>query len=202
MPRYRKKPVEIEARQMPGLLSCNPLSDVAKNKAEDLARWCNGEFVPPDETVGQPYILIHTLEGQMKAMPDDWIIKGVQGEFYPCKPDIFAATYDAADPPATVPAGAMSFGHAIEAMKAGHKVARAGWNGKGMFIVLDKGGDLAPLHVQVPPRKTKDRTEERIGYNFRLEPQPYFAMYNAAKQWQPGWLASQSDMLADDWGIV
>ena len=39
-------------------------------------------------------LLIPTLEGDMLAQPGDWIIKGVQGEFYPCKPDIFAATYD------------------------------------------------------------------------------------------------------------
>ena len=39
-------------------------------------------------------IVIHTLEGDMRADPEDWIIKGVKGEFYPCKPDIFEATYD------------------------------------------------------------------------------------------------------------
>ncbi len=39
--------------------------------------------------------MIHTLEGEMRADPLDWIIKGVKGEFYPCKPDIFAATYEA-----------------------------------------------------------------------------------------------------------
>jgi hypothetical protein len=43
------------------------------------------------------YILIKTLEGEMKAQPEDWIIKGVQGEFYPCKPNIFEATYNPAE---------------------------------------------------------------------------------------------------------
>jgi len=41
-------------------------------------------------------VVIHTLEGDMKANMGDWIIKGVKGEFYPCKPDIFEATYEAA----------------------------------------------------------------------------------------------------------
>ena len=41
--------------------------------------------------------LVGTLEGVMQAKPGDWIIRGVQGEFYPCKPDIFAATYEPAD---------------------------------------------------------------------------------------------------------
>lgn len=43
-------------------------------------------------------MLIDTLEGVMRADPGDWIIRGVKGELYPCKPDIFAATYDPADP--------------------------------------------------------------------------------------------------------
>ena len=41
--------------------------------------------------------IIETLEGEMRADPFDWIIKGVKGEFYPCKPDIFAATYEAVE---------------------------------------------------------------------------------------------------------
>jgi hypothetical protein len=48
----------------------------------------------PDD---QPWIAIQTLEGEMAAQPGDYIIKGVQGEFYPCKPDIFEATYEAAE---------------------------------------------------------------------------------------------------------
>jgi len=42
-----------------------------------------------------PYYTIKTLEGSMRAIPGDWIIRGVKGELYPCKPDIFEATYDA-----------------------------------------------------------------------------------------------------------
>ena len=46
---------------------------------------------------GHCCIFIRTLEGEMTATQGDWIIKGVKGEFYPCKPDIFAATYEPAD---------------------------------------------------------------------------------------------------------
>jgi hypothetical protein len=49
---------------------------------------------PELHTTDRP--VIHTLEGVLTASPGDWIIKGVQGEFYPCKPDIFEATYEAA----------------------------------------------------------------------------------------------------------
>jgi len=77
MPNFRKKPVVIEARQY------------TKNglEAEQVAQWCGGN--PTD--LGCE---IQTLEGVMLANYGDWIIKGVQGEFYPCKPDIFENTYE------------------------------------------------------------------------------------------------------------
>jgi hypothetical protein len=93
---WRKKPVEIEARQL--------------NYANryDVAAWCGGEAqeAAPSGSVYAPGLLsIGTLEGTMWANGGDWIIKGVQGEFYPCKPDIFAATYEPAVAPASPPHG-------------------------------------------------------------------------------------------------
>lgn len=77
MPHYRKKPVVIEAVQFDG-----------SNYGECYS-FCPTIFW--EQGVG----IIPTLEGEMRAQPNDWIIKGVKGEFYPCKPDIFAATYEA-----------------------------------------------------------------------------------------------------------
>ncbi len=77
--RFRKKPVEIEALRWDGR-DCAPLIEFV---GESL-----GELVP-----GR-YAEILTLEGGMFASPGDWIIRGVVGEFYPCKPDIFALTYE------------------------------------------------------------------------------------------------------------
>jgi hypothetical protein len=75
--RFRKKPVEVEARRLtPG-------------GAAHLARWCGGRVCAYG-------VLIPTLEGDMLAHWSDWIIQGVAGEFYPCKPDIFEATYEEA----------------------------------------------------------------------------------------------------------
>ncbi|MEE7714225.1 hypothetical protein V3J85_23230 [Bacillus sp. 5001] len=63
-----------------------------------MAAWCGGRFntdvKPSDHTDVRYSISIPTLEGVMTADEGDWIIRGVQGEFYPCKPDIFAATYE------------------------------------------------------------------------------------------------------------
>lgn len=96
----------------------------------------------------------------------------------------------------------MNFGQAIEALKKGHKVARKGWNGKGMWIVLMPALYLPPYNTQDTNRKVNDRTAKHIGVDKPLDSQPYIAMWTAQGKWQPGWLASQNDMLSEDWYIV
>ena len=89
----------------------------------------------------------------------------------------------------------MNFGQAVEELRSGEKVCRAGWNGKGVFIVLMTGMKLPPFNTQGTDQKVSDRTANFIGEDTPLDSQPYIAMFTAAKQWQPGWLASQADML-------
>lgn len=96
----------------------------------------------------------------------------------------------------------MNFGEAIEALKNQKRVARHGWNGKGMWLVLMPALALPAFNTQGTERKVNDRTAKWIGEDQPLDCQPYIAMFNAQKQWQPGWLASQADMLADDWEVV
>ena len=81
--KFRKKPVVIEAVHF-----------TRDTKAADLHALF-GRF--DNIVVGRDHIIIRTLEGDMRADEGDWIIKGVKGEFYPCKPDIFTATYDVID---------------------------------------------------------------------------------------------------------
>ncbi len=97
---------------------------------------------------------------------------------------------------------AMTFGHALEAMKLGLKVARAGWNGKNMFVVYMPALYLPCYNHQEPGPKVNDRTAKHIGKELPLDSQPYLAMFNAQQQWQPGWIATQSDLLSEDWVIV
>lgn len=85
MPKYRKKPVVIDAIQVP------PVGQRDNGFMEFLA--CDREV----NIDGDGNISIKTLEGTMQANVGDWLIKGVQGEMYPCKPDIFEATYELAD---------------------------------------------------------------------------------------------------------
>lgn len=96
----------------------------------------------------------------------------------------------------------MTFGLAIEALKKGLKVARKGWNDKNMFIVYMSPLYLPPYNTADTTRKVNDRTAKWIGEDTPLDSQGYFAMFTANKQWQPGWLAPQADMLAEDWMVA
>ena len=96
----------------------------------------------------------------------------------------------------------MDFSAALRNLKNGNAIARLGWNGKDMFICLMPELNLPPYNTQGTERKVNDRTAKWIGEDQPLESQPYIAMWTAQKKWQPGWLASQADMLADDWFIV
>lgn len=85
--KWRKKPITIEAVQL------------TRDNRADVAAWCGGHYetdalyraagMNPDGSM-----MIRTLEGWVKASVGDWIIRGVKGEFYPCKPDSFSATYE------------------------------------------------------------------------------------------------------------
>lgn len=90
--RYRKRPVVIEAMQFDG----------THDSALDVSAWiinCGGEVtVVADASSGIAALDIATLEGVMSATAGCWIIRGVQGEFYPVKDSIFVATYETYDP--------------------------------------------------------------------------------------------------------
>ena len=89
--KYRKKPVEIEAVQLTEDLALRCFIDRERGP---FGLHINGEFHRERRTVTTAYATIDTLEGKMRADLGDWIIKGVKGELYPCKPDIFTETYE------------------------------------------------------------------------------------------------------------
>lgn len=82
--KFRKKPVVIEAIRWNG----NREAIAAFIPAEQFHFIGNGK---------RHELVIHALEGELKAQRGDWIIKGIKGEFYPCKPDIFKSTYETAE---------------------------------------------------------------------------------------------------------
>lgn len=88
MAKYRKKPVVIEAWQWtPPELTEMP---------EFIREAIDQGALHPNLEAHPPCVMVDTLEGRMCGEVGDWIIQGVKGEIYPCKPDIFAATYEPA----------------------------------------------------------------------------------------------------------
>ena len=85
---FRKKPIVIEAKQFEtnneaGDVNMNAIVIWINQGRDKIGAWHNGTN-----------IFVSTLEGEMRADVGDWIIRGIKGEFYPCKPDIFEATYE------------------------------------------------------------------------------------------------------------
>ena len=109
---YRKKPVTVEAVQWTG---------------ENRAEMC--EFIDSEvfEIIPRVGLVIHTLEGDHHASPGDYIIKGVNGEFYPCKPDIFAKTYESST--LTPPNEWVSVEERLPGMSGNYICAAKGKNG-------------------------------------------------------------------------
>lgn len=93
--KFRKRPVVVEAVQF----CVTPIFRSAEIVAHfgDFKDWRGGSHN------GSPCLFIQTLEGEIRVDNGDWIIKGVKGEYYPCKPDIFAATYEPVKEPANEP---------------------------------------------------------------------------------------------------
>ena len=92
MSKFRKKPVVIEAMQFlgPSVEHVDHMMEfddwIVAHQSKTLARYVGSDLI------------IATLEGDHRAMPGDWIICDIQGELYPCKPDIFEATYEPVEP--------------------------------------------------------------------------------------------------------
>lgn len=100
MPKYRKKPVVIEAVQFANVFANTPMmEDIWPEWLRDAYAQAEGtpgglwiEHMPDADNTG--VLVIGTLEGNHTVSEGDWIIRGVKGELYPCKPDIFAIIYE------------------------------------------------------------------------------------------------------------
>ena len=127
--------------------------------------------------------------GEMEADEPGYFVRYEDGyrHWYP------AAAFEKAFRPVT----GMSFGQALEAMRAGKCVARTGWNGKGMYLWLLPAASVKAEWCREPHLK---RVAEACGGE--IEAECSVRMMTADKKVVTGWLASQTDMFADDWQIV
>ena len=188
--KFRKKPVIIEAFKYDGdLKDRNGLFYVpfwAQEAYKKGIMYYGAEAcdLPPCE------LYIETLEGTHHVSVGDYVIQGVNGELYPCKPDIFEKTYEmVADEDNCCVLGGQStfgFGDAIRYLKKGLKVARKGWNGKKQYIQLAAG-----ISYKTADGEIVNCEHDAIGNKA--------IAFVGTSGVQMGWLASQADMLADDW---
>lgn len=193
MNRYVKKPIVIEAVKWKGFNN-DEIKDFAGDsvKIEVIREGDADNGIPPSVDCS-----IETLEGVMKANVGDYIIKGVNGEFYPCKPDIFEKTYYKADN-----SSVMCFGDAIEVLKQGGTVRRSGWNGKGLMVFKQVpahiDSDIIPK-MQSLPQSVKDLILESKGF---IDYTSQCLIYNENTGRADSWVPSISDVFAEDWEIV
>jgi hypothetical protein len=160
-------------------IMAKPMSRQAYN---DYRGW----QLPDDEDGADDGYLVEYVDGGDSNHPDH---KG----YISWSPDaVFHRAYKAS--------GDMNFGHAIEAMKAGHKVARAGWNGKGMWVAIS--GPNGPREIAFENFWSKHASEYARLNGGSAAVLPCIIMKTATGEILMGWLASQTDMLAEDWGIV
>ncbi|MBY5988194.1 DUF2829 domain-containing protein [Roseovarius atlanticus] len=146
-----------------------------------------GWQLPADENGADAGFLVEYVDGGQANHPDH------EGYISWSPEDVFHRAYQ--------PATAMSFGHAIEAMKRGAKVARAGWNGKGMWIALSPGTAIEAKAGKCGHAAGKLAAELQ-DEDAEIELCAHIDMKAADGSLVIGWLASQTDMLAEDWTIV
>ncbi|WP_109217575.1 DUF2829 domain-containing protein [Klebsiella pneumoniae] len=179
--KFRKKPVVIEAYQWKE-------GDALNLRRNGWPQWlvdavhCDENWDPIVTPSFEGYATIKTLEGEMRADSGDWIIRGINGELYPCKPDIFAATYESAD----IDLNAADFSDALMWLKEGKRVQRAGWNGSNQWVELVRNSGLVF-------RSEHDSTAFSVADGLVLK-----NAQGIVVQWVP----SIGDLMADDWKVV
>lgn len=145
---YRKNPVAIEARQWEGgATNATPIIDWV------LSHGGTARYHEEDDAHFE-HLQIETLEGVMRTSPGDYVIRGVQDEFYPCKPDIFADTYTLATDPVRVPLGVdvivtENDEDAVRLIVARHVVQRRVPRAEGEgYELTPRSAQLVSLHAQ------------------------------------------------------
>ena len=203
MAKFRKKPVVIDAVQWTGVNHLITSTFMAGSGATlDYTESALGDVIIP------------TLESEMRATAGDYIIKGVKGEFYPCKEDIFLMTYDEVkdDGPG------VGFGEALKAVKAGRRAARVIWHGHNTACIFLRPADTLTVDfilnkVKSLPDTIKAYFSGRFAWTESEEATgtgpkdttvgftPYLCMLKGGTI-NNGWAPTQEDMLADDWVIL
>lgn len=143
-----------------------------------------GWTLPDGEKAADEGYLVEYTDGQGGN------VVGFEGYVSWSPKDVFEEAYRCTD--------ALSFGLAIEALKKGRRVARAGWNGKGMWLCLSPGREsFSAVDFWAPANR-----DYALSLGGAAKVLPSITMKTATGEILMGWLASQTDMLADDWQVI
>lgn len=186
---YRKKPVVIEAITFDELVQHGLRSTDNVVCGMPWSFEYNGH--PISHETDTSYC-IPTLEGTMLMTPEDVLITGVKGEIYPCKKDIFAATYDTLEGEVTADRGDENhdIGWAVRQMKNGHRVRRTGWNARDQWVYF-----VPPAEYAAQTDIAKQHFGDTVPYN------AYFAIKGVDGRVST-WVPSSTDTFMQDWEVV
>lgn len=201
--KFRKQPVVIEAITFAELVQHG--RDNGANIVGGMPWSFKYNGHPITHENDQCYI-VPTNSGSARFTPDDMLITQIDGEIYPCRLSLFAETYepvlhdsDCSTNNRGVPellgdcdCAGLKFGEALESLKLGSKLARAGWNGKGMFVYFVPANNYP---AQTGAAKAYFGEGAMVPYN------AYFAIKGVDERVST-WVPSISDVLAEDWQIV
>lgn len=186
--KYRKKPVVVDAVQWTGENQREMFDFLTDHKLMNDYMTASGKNFYVDHFKVPGGLIIRTLEGEHIANISDYIIRGVNGEFYPCKAEIFEKTYEKVEVK-TMEQTTFTFSDAIKYLKRGKKVARKGWNGKKQYIQLASAISYKTADGIMVNCEHADIGNHAIAFV-------------GTSGVQMGWLASQADMLAEDWVLA
>lgn len=170
--KFRKKPVVIEAVQ---------LTKELRNNMGPFPEWAlpHLEASRTEKIENSEEIYINNLSGKLHVFDGDWIIRGTkEGDVYPCPDDVFKSTYEKECTAEGEEPARFNFSRALRILKEGKKVAREGWNGKGMYIQYVLGKDHEHAIIE-----------------------PFLVIKNVKNSFNT-WVPSISDLLAEDWSVV
>lgn len=176
--KYIANPVVVEAHVIEAVDGPHPLH------GGQLLRTALGQMLASDEMLAR-YL----------PVPGDYFVTQSDGYTYVNPKDVFERKYSRI----SLPGGAfLKFGEAISALKNGYRVCREGWNGKGMWLSYSPGSQDLPAEKFWSPHN-RAFAESNGG---KADVLPCITMKTADGKILMGWLASQTDMLAEDWMIV
>jgi len=155
---------------------------MSREEYNEYRRWGH----PADENGADEGYLVEYLDSPNSNHPDH------DGYISWSPKDVFDRAYREVD--------GLTFGEALEALKRGHRVARAGWNGKNMFLFLLPADDGIPTSVISDPA-LREVVESEVGGD-TFDALGSVRMFTADKKILTGWLASQTDMLSEDWTVL